>query len=261
MRNNGVSPVARSVIRTICRARSEDDAVAKIKRFAEPLSTLSKRALPVFPDDTDGQNEFMVEQTDDAEQQVIIDTGDADNINTALFSELGADPINIGLSGLCGCSGLIVMSENAVYFAHFFEDLSFDSGDEEFPADFQGLVIDFLNNGLDDQPEVQNSLAANAAAFQGQAGASAFIMTPLKEGGTGPEYADQISQLSATVAQITGLTPTVLIYDPVDCNSDELGTDARGAALYQYDPVNQATAPQKGFRFIFELSDKGIHQF
>lgn len=57
----------------------------------------------------------MVDQTEAAEQQVIIDTGDEDNINTALFSVLGADPINIGLSGLCGCSGLIVMSEVAVY--------------------------------------------------------------------------------------------------------------------------------------------------
>ena len=203
----------------------------------------------------------MVDQTEAAEQQVIIDTGDEDNIKTALFSVLGADPINIGLSGLCGCSGLIVMSEAAVYFAHYFEDLSFDSGDVEFPADFQSQVIDFLNNGLTDQPAVQISLAANAASFQNQAGASAFIMTPLKEGGTGPEYPDQIAQLSTTVAQITGLTPTVLIYDPLDCTSEELLTDARGAALYQYDPVNQAVAPQKGFRFIFELSDKGIHQF
>lgn len=203
----------------------------------------------------------MVEQTESAEQQVIIDTGAEDNINTALFSQLGPDPVNIGLSGLCGCSGLIVMSEAAVYFAHYFEDLSFDSGDAAFPADFQGQVIDFLNNGLQDQPDVQNSLAANAASFAGQPGASAFIMTPLKEEGTGPEYPDQISQLSNTVAQIIGITPTVLIYDPLDCTSAQLGTDARGAALYQYDPANQADAPQKGFRFIFEVSDKGIHQF
>lgn len=98
-----------------------------------------------------------------------------------------------------------------IYFAHYFEDLSFDSGDAEFPADFQGQVIDFLNNGLQDQPGVQNSLAANAVSFAGQAGASAFIMTPLKEGGTGPEYPDHISQLSNTVAQITGIIATGLI--------------------------------------------------
>jgi hypothetical protein len=39
--------------------------------------------------------------------------------NTALYRPLGNVPFNMGVEGLCGCTILVIVSREAIYFAHF----------------------------------------------------------------------------------------------------------------------------------------------
>lgn len=229
-------------------------AARKAKRSISPRNILSKRALPEWPtDDTEDQDAFMVEQVEAALQQVTPNPADEVDINSALYSEIGgSDPVSMGLAGLTGCTALIVMSERAVYFGHFWETLSFES-----PEDFQDQVINLLNNGRNEDAEVQNSLAAHADDFNGVPGSSAFIIWPAPDDF---DYTDMINQLSAEVNRITGITPRLVQYAPENFDDDDSGK-ALGRALYQYDPAAQDGDPKRGFRFIHEYANEGIHFF
>lgn len=195
----------------------------------------------------------MVEQVENALQQVTPPPVNGNDINSALYSEIGgSDRVSMGLSGLTGCTALIVMSEQAVYFGHFWETPSFES-----PEDFRDQVTNLLNNGRNENADVQNSLASHANAFRDVRGGSAFIIWPDP---TEYDYTDMINQLSAQVNTITGITPVLVEYSPEDFDADD-SFKALGRALYQYDPEARGVDPRRGFRFIHEYANEGIHFF
>lgn len=133
----------------------------------------------------------MVEKVNAAQIDVVPDpfqNGDElDDINSGQFREIGDKPISIGLGRkkdekgnpirLTGYTALIVMSEKAVWFGHFWETLAYDSTDEVFRKE----VIDFINNGGTQKPDEQQSIAAHADASKDQPGASAWILYPVAD--------------------------------------------------------------------------------
>lgn len=242
----------------------------------------NKRILVDFPEDEAEQDVFMVGQVKSAATDVIADPiqdGDEEeDINSAQFFQVGGtaytkDPVTIGLGRktdkngnpirLTGCTALIVMSEKAVYFAHLWETLAYDSTDEVFDTH----VIDFINNGGTQNPDEQQALKAHADDFKDQGGSSAWILYPVQDDVFEDDgnlknvyYKDKNTKLRDEVWKLTGITATMTEYTPSDKDDTALGRH-----LYQYDPnaraadENDPDAPVRGFRFIHEYVNEGTH--
>ena len=125
----------------------------------------------------------MVEQVLAAGADVVPDPyqndDEFDDINSGLYREIGDALVSLGLGAkegddgdpirLTGYTALIVMSEKAVRYAHFWETLASGGPDEVF----QSHVIKFINNGGTQNPDEQQSPAAYADSFRDQPGAPA----------------------------------------------------------------------------------------
>ena len=59
--------------------------------------------------------------------------------STSVFEQFGDEPLHIGTVDLCGCTSLFIVSDKAVYAAHYYESLAFEED-----KGFQNQVIDFL---------------------------------------------------------------------------------------------------------------------
>jgi hypothetical protein len=228
-----------------------------------------------------GMNTFMVNLFDNDPNFIEVYSA-ADGVqSSAVFRSLiDSGPINMGVQILCGCTILVVVSQEAVYFAHYFEDLAFQANEGDPPADFQQQVINFLNNGLPRLDGTGNypSLAANAASFQ--TNVNAYIMTPQAEDDNAPagqviylpgvRYNDKVIQLKNRVAGILDPQGTldlanripIVTYQALDAGLPggprtpgltTLENTAKGRGLYQFDP-DQSTNRQKA-RLFFEGSN------
>lgn len=188
----------------------------------------------------------MVTQTKAARNVVTDDT-----TCTAVHRVLKGDAVNWAVKEMCGCSALIVVSESAMYFTHYFENLAF-CGTKDQPSNFKREVLDALDKGATNQ----ESLAAHQAEFRNQPGLRAFIMTPRKKRSAAPLYEPKIEQLKNKVNSIIGIVPNVILYAPLDCDtSEELGTNALGTALFQYDPKHRANTPKGLAKVWIERAD------
>ncbi|KAF2865678.1 hypothetical protein BDV95DRAFT_612545 [Massariosphaeria phaeospora] len=181
--------------------------------------------------------------------------------STSRFVELGERSFDFGMEGLCGCTLLLVVSDTHVYGGHYFETLAFDNSDAENPvntADFQGQVINFLDNGSNRRRfpfTVEGPALAPQAAHFPVGSTRAYVMAPADAGNL--LYPALVNQLVAKVNALIGTPPIVMDYTPVDEAEDEIRRrnrqprlldSSRGRALYQYD----VTAGVRTHRFIFE---------
>lgn len=180
-----------------------------------------------------------------------------DDASTSKIAALGANSFDFGMSGLCGCTLLLIVSETHVMGFHFYETLAFDDtvkeGDEN-TADFQGNCLNFLQGSNANAHTEGPSLFQNRNNFP--AGETkAYIMSP--EYRKKKLYGPQVDQIVARVNSIIGVSPTKLWYVPVDSKVDEsrprplLDTE-RGRALYQYDVDNGV----RSHRFLFQLDEQ-----
>lgn len=154
-----------------------------------------------------------------------------------------------------GCTSLIVVSEKAVYFTHYFENLAF-CGERTAPSDFNGQVL----KALDDGTATQESLKRHASDFKDQDGLAAFIMTPTTGKSSSLMYKNKVAQLQSKVNEIIGFSPNIVSYKPEDCEtSPVLGTNALGTALFQYDPRQNAEDPKALSKVWVERSEEYSH--
>lgn len=240
---------------------------------------VQKRTLDPFPTDIDAQDRFIVNHVNSATLDIVAPDKDGKNINSGVFRKIGgtdvSDGFSLGLGAsknenndpirLTGCTSLIVMSQKAVWFGHFWEYLAYGGGNDLFETQIMGLI----NNGGKENPDMQQSLQAHAEDFRGQASASAWIIQPekddvLNKDGTETEqdYTDLNTKLQNVVFVFTGIKAQIDNYVP-----DKVSTTARGRALYHYDPQAQTKDPKdpkdskRGFRYIWERNDQGITYF
>ena len=59
--------------------------------------------------------------------------------STSVFEQFCDEPLHIGTGGLCSCTSLFIVSDKAVYAAHYYESLAFEKDEG-----FQKQVINFL---------------------------------------------------------------------------------------------------------------------
>ncbi|KAL2681121.1 hypothetical protein Neosp_008725 [[Neocosmospora] mangrovei] len=221
------------------------------------VRSLDARALFEVSDDTIDTE--IVRRFDEGRVKLIFDSGaDSDDSTSAwkpITPRTGA--FDLGLSALCGCTGLIVYSQNGAYGAHFFEAAAWGRGD----AAFKKHVEYFLKNNV----KGRGGLAEFSARLtRGNADVAAYILTPQQELPDDAEgapgwvenelmYGDQVQRLVDLLPEIIpqlrghiqvnhyqaldGMTND----DGEDVNPGQailLDTTARGRILLQYDPSN-----------------------
>lgn len=160
---------------------------------------------------------------------------------------------------MCGCSSLIIFSESAVYFTHYWENLAFCANPGEPSADLDREVLGPLEDGRE---QVHASLKDHASDFKDQPGLQAFLMTPKAESGDGPLYPTEIEMIRDRVDNFIGIKPTIVLYEPLDGSDAELGTNARGAALFQYDANHDRQSDEPRLAKVWvERADEMTHQW
>ncbi|KAF2265450.1 hypothetical protein CC78DRAFT_567598 [Lojkania enalia] len=169
--------------------------------------------------------------------------------STSRIKALGQESFDFGMSGLCGCTLLVIVSNTHIYGGHYFEDLAFDDTNEnadppktENTADFQGQVINFLSNGGNGRKH--GTEGPRLAGLQNEFPVDqtkAYIMAPAR--GTKLLYEDLVNQMADHVQTLIGTRPIIKPYVPVDQAVDAtrprplLDTE-RGRLLYQLDVDN-----------------------
>ncbi|CEJ55076.1 hypothetical protein PMG11_01353 [Penicillium brasilianum] len=197
--------------------------------------------------------------------------------NTARFRKLENTAINMGVEYLCGCTILVIVSSRAVYFAHFFESLSWnpdrdillERGNPSIDRNFRLSVLDFLTTGRDWPEGLVNEnvrLAGKIDSFTTEFNTRAFILTPQNQRDPaeaagaatsgrdvyidGLLYKPLVDQLIAEVERILRVSVNTFTYQALDGTNRALDVTGRGKALFQYDPA--ARPGRKGVRLIFQ---------
>ena len=159
-----------------------------------------------------------------------------DGIPSSAQFPFGRIEDNFGVSGLHGCTSVIVVSETAVWISHFWEDPGFTKGQARFQQD----VLKFLSRGAGDGTGSANIMPGlnQNINFLASRNPTIIIMTPRhRDGRSGnlqyPELIDQVK------AQLDSVLPNIRkeVIDYVRAtDTDHLENSPTGKALIQYDP-------------------------
>ncbi|KAL4772283.1 hypothetical protein BDW60DRAFT_187759 [Aspergillus nidulans var. acristatus] len=257
------------------------------RETAKSKPRLSRRQF-VYPADNEAMEEYLINRVDNyvTNNALAVYDYSLNPGNSAQFEVLGDEPVEIVLDGLCGCTALLIASRRAVYFAHFFENISFLDSDYANNAAarerFEDIVIRFLDTGDDLMGEVYDedgdlilreyvALTDNLHFFTPDTNPSIIIVSPVDEledaveqgvevngvvdYGDGLLYEDYIERLKGYLAEILpGIEPTVFSYEALD-NNDPLLDGWRGKGLYQYDPEAEVNPTRRGARFFYQVED------
>ncbi len=218
--------------RSLCSPANDPPVGQKIEARAPPFpQLLGKMALPENPPYNGDVDKFMNDRTKRVFNLVSSVTG-GDTMSSAKHDQLPVRTVlHRAVRTMCGCSALIIFSEKAIYFTHYWENLAFSANPGDPPANLQREALDPLVNG---RGTVHESLAANAANYRDQPGLKAFLMTPKAEDGPGLQYPVEVGQIGDKVFEIIGIRPETVMYEPIDSQDARLGTNGKGTALFQY---------------------------
>lgn len=156
-------------------------------------------------------NKYVGEQVESAEN-VMREFSNSATFKSLADARTNKTPISLGLSGMEGCSSLILTSDTGVYMTHWWENLSYwnDIPDATAPNGtreataleqndiFQAEVLDRLSSleveigptagpshSVEDTPALRNqrhpTLIKHRASFKKDSNVRAFLMTPYKE--------------------------------------------------------------------------------
>lgn len=210
-------------------------------------------------------NEFMSFQWKNKDIK-ILDLGSTDDDDeappsTSEFLPLEDSQVNFGVTGLCGCTSLVVASTQGVWISHFWEDPSFDDSDdhpyiteEQQQEIFKREVLDVLGPG-DGTPEFEglSQYIGQGKPFGPNTYVQAVVITPgEKQQNNMPDnvmYANMVQDIVITVTRLfggdfpnddpgtMGTAVDVIDYLPQRDLEDVKEFTPFGKALFQYDPV------------------------
>lgn len=276
--------------RSLCSAKSCCQPQLSDTDSSDDDSDLTSRSLvarTLFPVDPNNPNQLdhdIVEPFQSRQVTLIYTGADGTGDSTSNWKPIvdKSPAWNLGLSALCGCTALIVYSQNGAYGAHFFEDKAW--GEVGAAGGFQKQVIDFLTStngaaGTKSTPgkmslkQVSARLTKAPKGSEVPADVAAYILAPTAElpeegpsahGAPGyipgvPMYQDQLNTLVELLPTIIpGLKDHIKVelYEALEGGRDAdgnpfnkqqaalLDNHARGRVLMQYDPQN------RGFRTV-----------
>ncbi|KAL4943071.1 hypothetical protein BDV06DRAFT_235013 [Aspergillus oleicola] len=276
--------------RGTCQRRSSEPLTRRLKSRNVPRASPYRREF-VYPADNELMATYLVDRVDNWEEYggFPVYTYELNPGNSAEYAVLGTNPVEIVLDGLCGCTVLLVVSQKAVYFAHFFESLSFlsrDFSNAGSRAQFEQMVINFLQTGDDMLGEIldengiplvhsYDALTDNLHHFPPDSNPAIYIITPRNElsdaqaagtkvtgivdYGEGLLYEGYIMRLREYLHEILPhIQPQIFDYEALDSSDDALDGH-RGKGLYQYDPaaveVPWTGEVVRGARFFYQAND------
>ncbi|KAH8812237.1 hypothetical protein F5884DRAFT_898539 [Xylogone sp. PMI_703] len=245
--------------RTLCgsncvttNARAIRRQISNVALPPQGLSVLSKRA---FVDVAQGNlGQYLFDQYNENPDprygspiRLIDNDPDADQLNIVVQKQLQDQPFAVGTDGLCGCTVVTIISNQAVYMGHFFEDPSWGKA-----TNFRNMVLNFFGgtgNPVGEGDKIDPALFPEAQT-------RVYIMTPRKENGqfTSSNYRGKVPQLITSIRAVVGQNVPIAVYNyvPVDCNApDDEFSDQTGISLFQYDPTADA-AGNPGWRLFYE---------
>jgi len=165
---------------------------------------------------------FIVSETDAANWQeargfVAWSSQAGYNVNNAVFRRFRGQAFSYSLTGLAGCTALVIVSRQAVYVAHYWENIAFDMDAGIVPSyasqedAFQESVIRGLQDGVViDGMREQDSLHRNRRQFADEY-VHAFLMIPATD--TTNTVRDPYRDAWETIKQVVGgIIP--LLQDP-----------------------------------------------
>lgn len=158
-------------------------------------------------------------------------------LSSAVTSSWLTTPEKLYVTGLFGCTSVVIISEAGVWFSHFWESPSFEGDD----AQFESQVIDAIKSG--DGPKMPSPfpLAADGQILNPANNVEIYISTP-KDPNTGQFlYSDRVALIESTLtgdgAPWKGVPVTIRGYlKPIDERQEQaFMLRANSKVLIEYD--------------------------
>ncbi|KAF6804321.1 hypothetical protein CSOJ01_10290 [Colletotrichum sojae] len=217
-----------------------------------PSSELWRRVMTLPPANPDNaqMDAFMMSETAQLTETGFATrpvTGDTSTAAWVPYTSRTRHPVSAGMSGLEGCTGMLLVSRKGMYGAHYWESQVFnldkkwlDIYDTAENA-FQTLVIDALNKG----DKFHRALKGEVARDIEDSSLRAYLMIPdMDEAANRDPYRDQWNRIKEEVGKIVPRLKDQALWKEVvyhPAQDDELpqGKDARGKMLVKYDPKHE----------------------
>lgn len=229
----------------------------KVKRHLQgEVGRKDKRMLD-WPDNAPyngNQNYFIWQQFIDTVRDVVAMSNIPGHASTALYRPLLNQPFGMAVTGLYGCTSLIIISTKGVWMSHFWENPSFivpfDDPVEQ-QARFEQQVINILGPGDGNLfPGLTQFINSNGP-FSPDSNVQAIIVTPQDRYNPLPGirmYENMVQQIAGNVTKLFGgnynqgnhgtLSRPVIFRDyRPDSSPLSQRWSTTGKVLFQYDPV------------------------
>ncbi len=234
--------------RAKCSALVNPDDVQK-----RDVSTISGRGMSLarrtmtLPDGD--MNQYMMTEIGNCDRPIIWQTGRSTNPSesaTAGVEAFGDKAFSVGTSCLSGCTVLWIISRTGVYFAHYWENISFAPDRIHFKGDaekaFEGTVVKGLREGVSKRGFEQQASLAGAVPDLADDHVKVYLMRPTEawDDRVGA-YQDKWDRMKEIVVE---LIPKVaedgrwqeVTYEALNNFDPLLRTSARGHTLFKFDP-------------------------
>lgn len=222
----------------------------------------------ILPADSEAMEAFILHETGDDEEGrtrgfPIIwerrDKGGATDFNTAILSTYAEykGEFSYMARELMGCTVLAVISRTGFYFAHYWENVSFDPDDDILKKrkrtkekQFQMTVLEPLNDGWPKSTKNQQMGLGKHGQEIEDGDIKAYLIRPRDSfDGTEDGYRDQWDQIKARVGEFLPKLQDdskweEITYGRVD--KENLGDLPKGRCLFKYDPNHNPSAEGKG---------------
>lgn len=230
----------------------------KVKRHLQGEVALKDKRMLDWPANAPyngNQNYFIWQQFMNTVRSVVALSRDPAHPSTARYQPLLNQPFGMAVTGLYGCTSLIITSTKGVWMSHFWENPSFNDpllNAAQQQARFEQQVISKLGpgDGNNIMPGLTQFITPNGQ-FSPDSHVQAVIITPQNRNNPVPGvrmYNNMVQQIAGNVTNLFGgnynqgnygtLSGPVIIQDYAP-NSSPISQrwTTTGKVLFQYDPV------------------------
>lgn len=205
---------------------------------------LSKRTLKTPADHGGNTAQFILSEVAFAEW-LNIDGSTANSRSTAMSRTLTNKRYNAAVYGLYGCTSIIVVSKQAVWLSHFWENPSFRATGDNWgkaataadTANFNRDVINAMQYGATDMPGLTQFTGPGGQFDPVQKPVWAIVTPRAISGVEGQlKYDPEVTQIREVLQRLfPNALPVIIDYVPRPDQNSQMNT-ASGKILFQYDP-------------------------
>ena len=210
----------------------------------KPVNNLSKRKLRTPADYSGDVTSFLLSEYLSAEWLFIGDAQDPKG-STGWARQLINQRYDAAVSGLYGCTSVVVVSRSAMWISHFWEIPSFRAKTENWLQprvqedidNFNDQVIEQMQNGGPDIVGL-TQFTAPGGQFHSLQNPVWAIVTPRADNGVAStyRYAPEVDAIMGVLGNLFPNAPPVVVDYVTNSDPVAQATTATGKILFQYDP-------------------------